>query len=61
MTYSYLIAFINQSLKCTEESLISSNCDQDVFKRVNLMSHNPTEEFGQTSYERRVALRRNMT
>lgn len=56
--FVYLIPFINQSLKCREESLICSNCHQDVFQRINLMSHYPTEEFSQAFNERDVALRR---
>lgn len=54
----YLIAFTNQSLKCREKSLISSNCDQDLIKRINLMSYNSTEVFSQVFNERNVALRR---
>lgn len=54
----YLISFINQRLKCREESMISANCHQDVFQRINLMSNYPTEELSQTFNERDVALRR---
>lgn len=52
----YLVTFVDQRLKRTEKSLICSDCDQDVFKRVNFMSHNPTEEFSQTFHKRGVAL-----
>lgn len=54
----YLISFINQRLKCREESLISSNGHQDVFQRINLMPNYPTEELCQTFNKRDVALRR---
>lgn len=60
-SFSYLVPFINQSLKCTEERLVRSDCDQDVLESVNLMSHNPTEEFSQRLHERRVALREGIT
>lgn len=52
----YLISFINQRLKCREESLISSNGYQDVFQRINLTSSYPTEELSQTFNKRDVAL-----
>lgn len=54
----YLVVFINQSLECTEDSMISSDCDQDVFKRINLMFHDPAEEFSQVFHERKMALNR---
>lgn len=54
----YLISFINQCLKCREESLIGSNGDQDVFQRINLTSYYPAEELSQTFNKRDVALRR---
>lgn len=53
-----LVSFINQRLKCREESLISPNGHQDVFQRINLMPNDPTEELSQTFNERDVALRR---
>lgn len=56
--FVYLIPLINQSLKCREESLISSNCHQDVFQRIDLMSNHPTEELSQIFNKRDVALRR---
>jgi len=56
--FLYLIPFVNQSLKCTEERLISSDCHQDVLKRINLMSHNPAEELGKTFDKTGMALGR---
>lgn len=55
---SDLVSILDQGLECREKSLIRPDCDQDVLERINVMSHNPAEELGQTSDKRGVALRR---
>lgn len=56
--FLYLIPFINQTLESTEEGLISTNGHQDIFERVDVLSHNPTKEFSQTFNKRGVTLRK---
>lgn len=55
---SDLVSILDQGLECREKSLIRPDCDQDVLERINVMSHNPAEELGQTFDKRGVALRR---
>lgn len=55
---SDLVSILDQGLECREKSLIRPDCDQDVLERINVMSHNPAEELGQTFDKRWVALRR---